>query len=49
MSWKYAAGIVAFLAGLAVFSRLVSLPNGPDLITGVINTFTNFFRGAFDQ
>jgi hypothetical protein len=49
VSWKVGAGIIAFLAGLAIFSRLISIPNGPDLITSAINMFTNFFRGAFDK
>lgn len=46
---KFLAAAVIFLAGLAVFSRLVSMKEAPGLIKGLFDTLTNFFRGAFDQ
>lgn len=46
---KWFTGAISFLAALAIFSRLVTMPKGPQTIKAGADTLVHFFNGAFDQ
>lgn len=45
--WAYLAGIITFLAVLAAFSRIVTMPESPKLVSDAGNALSNLFQGVF--
>lgn len=45
--WAWLVGAASLLAGLAVFSRIATLPQAPEYIKTGSDALTKLFNGAF--
>lgn len=42
------AAAITFLAAIAIFSRLVTMKNGPKILSSGASALSRLFNGAFD-